>query len=491
MMKKIAIIGAGVSGMTAAIYCLKSGFDVTVYEQHSRSGGLCSGWKRKGYSFEGAVHWINDSGLNDPLYSLWRETGILGENVKNYRSDPYFVYTYNGTNICIYRDIDRLKAHLLEISPEDTKAIETLYRDVQTMRKLKIPLMDIRGLKTKNKNRINLPLLLNMIPQIVKLPRWSKYSAKEYAAAFKHPGIRKALGEFIVYKKFGSLSLLHTMACFMDSGVYPEGGSLNLGKRMEDKINALGGRILFNTKADRIIFEGNTACGLEIQGEKILCDAVIVTQDLLTAENLLKKPLNDKWIQSAKNDPPVQTTFACIGVRDDLRDVPYAFAFDEEISVGGIQYDCMTLTNYANHTDYAPPGCSSLTCSFTGDSYEYWKELKKNGTYAEEKLRLANELGQLLEKHLPRLKNKIEVIDIATPLTYERYTGSYRGAWMTILEKKARPSLPRSIPAKYKRLYLAGFRTKAPGGLPIALLSGFKASQYACKDFGMTFEGNR
>jgi len=50
-MKKVAIIGAGVSGMTAAIYCLKSGFDVTVYEKHSISGGLCTSWTRKGIYF--------------------------------------------------------------------------------------------------------------------------------------------------------------------------------------------------------------------------------------------------------------------------------------------------------------------------------------------------------------------------------------------------------------------------------------------------------
>jgi phytoene dehydrogenase-like protein len=487
-MKKIAIVGAGVSGMTAAVYCLKSGFDVTVYEQHSKSGGLCSGWKRKGYSFEGAVHWINDSGKTDPIYRLWRDTGILGDEVKIFRSDPYFVYNYKGTDVCIYRDIERLRRHFLEISPQDKKTIERLYNDVQAMRKVKIPLFYIPGLKSRDKNRFDLLMFIKMVPGFLSLPRLSKYSAKEYAAAFSHPGIRKALGEFVVYQKFSNLSLLHTMACFMDSGVYPQGGSLDLGKRVEDKVKALGGRIIFNTRADKVIFEGDTAQGLEIRGEKVLFDGVIVTQDLLTAENLLERPLKDRWIRAAAYDPPVQTTFVSIGVRDDHRDLPYAFALDEDICVGNIQYDCMTLTNYSEHTDYAPPGCSSLTCSFTGDSYAYWKELKEKGTYAEEKQRLADELKRLIEKNMPRLKDKIEVMDIATPLTYERYTGSYKGAWMTVLVKNKSPSLPPVIPSAYKRLYLAGFRTKAPGGLPVAVLSGFRAAQHACRDHGMVFE---
>ena len=488
-MKRIAIIGAGVSGMTAAIYCLKSGYDVTVYEKHSKSGGLCSGWKRKGYSFEGAVHWINDSHPDDPMYRIWRDTGILGEGIPVFRSDPYFVYRINGEDVSIYRDINKLKKHFLEISPGDKKAIEMLRRDVQTLRKVKIPIMDIPGLKAKNKSRLNIPMLLKMLPSVFLMRRLAKYSAKEYAAFFKHPGIRKALGEFVVYEKFSSLGLLHTMACFMDSGVYPKGGSLDLGKRMEDKLLSLGGRILFNTKADRIILDNKTTCGIEVQGEKIPYEAVIVSQDLLTVDSLLGEIPRDEWIQAAKDDPPVQTTFAAIGVRDDLRDLPYAFAFDEDITVGGIQYDNIVLTNYAEHTEYAPPGCSSLTCSFTGDSYEYWKECRDNGTYEEKKLLLADELKRLIEKNMPRLKDKIEVINIATPLTYERYTGSYKGAWMTVLLKDKTPYLPRSVSADYKHLYFAGFRTKAPGGLPIAALSGFNAAQYACRDFGMVFEG--
>jgi len=487
-MKRVAVIGAGVSGMTAAIYCLKSGFDVTVYEKHFKSGGLCSGWKRNGYSFEGSVRWINDSAKTDPLYRLWRDTGILEDTLKVFRSDPYFVYNYNGTDIYVYRDIEKLKTHWLEISPEDKKAIETLYRDLQTMRMLKIPLMDIPGLKTKNKNRINFPLLLKMVPGLLKTGRLSKYSAKEYAAVFKHPGIRKVLGKLIVYEQFGSFSLLHTMACYTDSGVYPEGGSVALGKRMEDKISALGGRIIFNSKVDRIIFDGKKACGLEIQGEKIPFDAVIVTQDLLTVQDLLGKPPEDKWIQAAAYDPPVQTVFAAIGVREDLRDLPFSFAFDEDITVSGIKYDSIMLNNYAEHTAYAPAGCSSLTCSFTGDSYAYWKTQKENGSYDQKKQALADELSRAIEKNMPRLKGKIDVIDIATPLTYERYTGAYKGAWMTVLLKGKMPSMPRSKSKNYKNLYFAGFRTKVPGGLPIAMLSGYRAAQYACKDCGMTFE---
>ena len=488
-MKKIAVIGAGVSGLTAAIYCLRSGFDVTIYEQHSKSGGLCTGWKRKGFSFEGAVHWVNDSDETAPLYRIWRDTGILGDGLKTHRRDPYCVYDYQGTNISLYRDIDKLKEHFLEISPNDKQAVEMLYRDVQLIRPLKVPLTDIPGLKTRNKSRLDIPALLKMTPGLLSLNRLSNYSAVEYAAAFKHPGIRKAIGEYVVYKKFGSLSLLHTMAAFTDNGVYPEGGSLALSKRMEEKVYSMGGKIVFNTKADKVIVENRQARGVKIQGENLYYDAVIVSQDLLTVEKLLDEAPTDKWIKDSKNAPPVQTAFASIGASEDLTDFPFGYAFDEAINVAGIQYDSILIRNYAAHKNYAPPGCSSITCSFTGDTYDYWKEHKEKGTYNEQKQIFADELKSLLEKNIPRLSGKIEVLDVATPLTYERYTGSYRGAWMTVLLKDRKTSMPTVVPSGITKLYFTGFRTKAPGGLPIAVLSGFRAAQHACRDLGIMFEG--
>ena len=477
------------SGMTAAIYCLRSGFDVTVYEQHSRSGGLCTGWKRQGFTFEGALHWLNDSNEADPMYRLWHDTGILEDGVKTYRGDPYCVYDHQGTKINLYRDLDKLKDHLLEISPDDEKAIKMLYGDVQTLRPIRIPIMDIPGLKARYKSRLDIPALLKMAPVISKMKRLSAFSALEYAAAFKHPAMRKAIGQIIVNKEFGSFSLLHTMANFMKSGVYPEGGSFGASERMEKKINSMGGRILFNTKVDRVIIENRQARGLEIQGEKFLFDAVIVSQDLLTVDKLLHEMPGDRWVRAAKSNPPIQSTFASIGVRANLTDAPFCFIFDESINAGGIQYDTISIRNYAAHTNYAPSGCTALTSQFIGDSYDFWNDQKQRGTYGEQKQQFADELKCLLEKYMPQLSGKIEILDVATPLSYERYTGAYRGAWMTVMPKDRMSGLPSVVSSEYKKLYFIGFRTKVPGGLPIALVSGFRAAQYACRDHDMVFEG--
>ena len=56
-MKKVIVIGAGISGLTAAVYARRSGFEAVVLEKAGSPGGVSTNWVRKGYTFEGGVHW--------------------------------------------------------------------------------------------------------------------------------------------------------------------------------------------------------------------------------------------------------------------------------------------------------------------------------------------------------------------------------------------------------------------------------------------------
>ena len=88
-MKNIVVIGAEISGLSAAIYAQRSGFEVTLCEQNSVAGGVCTSWKRKGYLFEGAVHWMTGSSPKTALYQLWKETGALNDGVKVFLDEPF------------------------------------------------------------------------------------------------------------------------------------------------------------------------------------------------------------------------------------------------------------------------------------------------------------------------------------------------------------------------------------------------------------------
>ena len=53
--KSILIIGAGVGGLSAGCYAAMNGYRTTIVEMHSRPGGVCTSWTRKGYVFDGCI----------------------------------------------------------------------------------------------------------------------------------------------------------------------------------------------------------------------------------------------------------------------------------------------------------------------------------------------------------------------------------------------------------------------------------------------------
>ena len=136
---KAAIIGSGVSGLSAGCYLQMNGFATGIYEQHSAPGGLCTSWKRGDYTFGSGFQWLLGSSPASPFYQLWSElldmdslTFIQHEvrmeiEVKTNRD-------INGSKIFhLYTNLARLERYMLDIAPEDRVPILRL---IQTMRKI-------------------------------------------------------------------------------------------------------------------------------------------------------------------------------------------------------------------------------------------------------------------------------------------------------------------------------------------------------------------
>lgn len=67
MDKHILIIGAGIAGLAAGCYARMNGYCATIFELHDLPGGLCTAWERKGYVFDGCIHYLFGSGEGQPF----------------------------------------------------------------------------------------------------------------------------------------------------------------------------------------------------------------------------------------------------------------------------------------------------------------------------------------------------------------------------------------------------------------------------------------
>jgi phytoene dehydrogenase-like protein len=305
----------------------------------------------------------------------------------------------------------------------------------------------------------------------------------------------------VVTEESSALALVFTLATLASGdGGYPAGGSLGMARRMADKFEALGGTIRFNSPVDRVVVKNGAACGIAAAGAEIPAAAVIVTQDTLAAADaLFDPPFREPWIEKMrKNTRPMICTFISLGVEADLSGLPENLIFTTEspLVCGGREYRTLDVNNYSGYVfpgprgpqSYAPEGCTALTSILMGDSYGFWKQCREKGTYEAEKRRLAESFIEILEKKWPAVRGKTAVWDAASPLTYERYLRSYRGSFMSIMER----GIPPAYPVKAEsigNLYFAGQRLNPPGGLPYALETGRRAVQYLCRDRGAVFQG--
>lgn len=492
-MKKIVIVGSGIAGLSAGIYALQSGFDVTIYESHTIPGGASTSWRRGGYLFEGGLHWLTGSSPKTQLNRLWREVGALDDTVRVINCDPFLTVRAGGQTVCLYRDLQKTRKHFLEVAPEDRAEIERLCRYIQILSRVQMPVTDIKGVRVKTKNPPPVGLLFAMLPALPRMKKYSGLTVSEYAEQFSNPAIRMLLKNMIG-EDYNAAGLLFTLATFASGdGGYPEGGSLAMAGRMAAKFRSLGGEIHYRSEVEKVLVQDGAAKGVLVGGEEIPADAVIVTRDTLSAiDTLFDEPIHEAWAEEMRaSTKPMLDTFVCLGVEADLSDLPEGMMTElpEPIDCGGIPINVIGFRNYAHYAGYAPKGCTALTLAVIGDNYDFWKARREDGTYAEEKRKFADSFIEALSAQFPQIRGKVAVWDVATPLTYERYLGSYKGSWMTAMPKgetnRRYPSKPESI----RNLYFAGQRLTTPGGVPVAVTSGRAAVQYLCLDQDAIFQG--
>ena len=488
MSKKIIIVGAGIAGLTAGIYARRSGFDVTLIEKHSISGGMCTSWKRKGYLFEGAMHWLTGSSPKTKIHKIWRDTGALSDDTAIFLHDPFVSVECGGKTICLYRDIDKTAKHLLSVAPEDTNLIHQLVKDVKSLSKMQMPVFDIKGVKSKEPQKMSPGVMFDMLPALPTMNRLGKLSCREYIERFGSKGIQRILR--VVPDDYQASSLIFTLATLNSGdGGSPEGGSLALASRMEKTFIDLGGNLLLNTQVQKINIENGVATGVALSDKTLTADAVIVAQETISAVNqLFDKPLNEPWLEElSKNAKSTNCTFVGIGVRAEMPNLIPEWKLSSPIHYAEETLEHLSFYSYSGYDGYAPKGGTAITTAFLDNTYDFWKRAKDEGNYKELKQALAEQICKALCDKYPQATDNIEVIDIATPLTYERYTSAYQGSWMTGIGTKDKmkqyPSAVRSV----QNLYFAGHRLIPPGGLPAAAMSGRNAAQHICRQFGTVF----
>jgi phytoene dehydrogenase-like protein len=495
--KSIIIIGAGIAGLSAGCYGQMNGYRTRIFELHDKPGGLCTSWKRKGYTFDGCIYWLAGSKAGTPTNRIWQELGAV-QGRRFIEHDVYHHFEGNdGRALSIYTNLDRLERHMKELSPADADVIEEFCNSVRRF----APFAEVMSDPSGPSGLLDgIKMVVRMLPLVGKLLKYTKTSKSEFSERFSDPLLRQAFTTTIDALDVPIMVLIGILALMNNrDGGCPIGGSLEFSRAIERRYLDLGGQIHYRSRVERILVEpdpagrADRAVGVRlVDGTEHRADVVISAADGRTTifDMLEGRYVSDK-VRSYYENLPVWPSWVqvSLGIARDLSDqeAKVCYQLDEPIHIAGEKVEYISYRHFCQDPSMAPAGKSAVTTILMSD-HSYWKELyKEPERYEAEKKDIAAKVIDQLERRLPGIAERIEVVDVSTPMTVERYTGNWQGAmegWMittdNMLQMIMSKGMDKTLPG-LDGFFMIGQWVQPGGGVPPMALLGRDVIGMICK----------
>jgi len=473
--KQVVIVGAGVAGLSAGIFCARAGLDCAIYEGHTTVGGNLTGWVRNGHTIDNCIHWLTGTREGNELNSLWKEVGVLDDRTSVHRRPYFYESEWQGERLglsgCPYETANRMTT----LSPCDEREIDRFIRTVLALEPI------VAGGTWNEKSEI-----LARIPDLIY---YKRMTLAELASKFHHPLLRLCMTDYLS-GEFSALALLCAYAAYASgNGSLPVGGSLSAAERMERTCRAAGCEIHTGTRVQKITVKNGRATGILLEnGKKILADYVIAACDpSITFTRLLPHDLFPARLEKRINDPrapifsAVQIAFSC-----DKEALPaFGTRIIEAPEVGGVNNGRLPLREYSDEEGFAPDGKTVLQAYLfqkEKDANEWIRLSRDPARYRARKDALAELVTQQILAAFPSLSGHMTVLDIWTPATYHRYFGARAGAFLSNAMTPTASLITHSTHIPHLRGFsLATQWLSSPGGLPTAVKAGKRAATDAAR----------
>ncbi len=483
--RSIAIIGGGIAGLSTGVYALANGYHARIYEHHSAAGGVCTAWTRGEYTFDCCLHWLMGAKPGCAMHALYEEVGALASGrlvpIDRYASA---VDEATGRRLDVTRDLDRLAADLRALSPADSRFSDRFVRDIRRFVGVDLPGPDFgTGFAAQAR------ALWQMRPLLTFLARRGNRSVGQVAQAandrFLHLAVKHLFAPEVPY-----LFLLMILAGLANGELASiEGGSAGFAEAIERRYRALGGEMSFSTDVQQVVVENDRAVGVRLaDGSTHRADIVVSTADgRSTIFDMLGARYADAAVRHRYNTWPVFEPLVLVdfGLRAKwpASADSTSFFLEKPMLVAGQPVGEFFVRTFSRHPGVAPEGHSVAQVLMTTDWYAWHRLAQDRGAYAAEKARIADELAERLEPHLSGIRGAIEEVDVATPLTFWRYTRNYRGAYegFMMTPKTMTTRVPKTLPG-LKKFYMAGQWVEPGGGLPAVIASGKNVVRLICRD---------
>jgi phytoene dehydrogenase-like protein len=517
----VIVVGAGIAGLTASAFLAKSGYTVLLLEKQEKVGGCINSFKKEGFTFDGGIRAVENSGV---LFPMLRQLGIDIELIKNDVSIGL------ENDIIRLKSIDNLKDYknlLNKYFPEDLSGIEKIISEIKKIMNYMDVLYGIDNplfldMKKDRKYLIKVivPWIFKYILTIRKIEKL-KGPVRKYIKSFT---MNKSLIDIIAQHFFRDTPTFFALGYFkiyLDY-FYPKGGMQMLPEKLEKYILGFSAEIKNDTEIKKIdpeLRQLSDEKGNTYKYKKLIWAADLKTlYKIIDIDSIKNNKIRMKIIAKKKamaekiGGDSIFTLYLCLDLNKKyFSDIstshffytPYSRGLSESgnIDFSDKQKTMKWLKEYfkfntyeiacpvLRDTDLAPKDKTGLIISTLFD-YSIAKRIFESGWYDEFKLLNENIIIDTFDKTVyPGIKDKIICKFSSTPLTFFNTHGNSEGAitgWaFTNKEIPAENRLIKisnSTKTPIPDILQAGQWTFSPSGLPVSILTGKLASDHILRN---------
>lgn len=487
--ESMIIVGGGVAGLATGCYAQMNGYRSRIFEMSGQTGGVCTSWPRGPYVLDSCIQWLMGTRPGSTYNQVWQELGALtGREVVNH-SEFMRIEGRDGRTLIVYTDADQFEQQLRELAPADAAISHDLCEAIRHVAAL-----------DRSSGVAQAMHALRAVPDFV---RWRGPTWQEFAARFTDRFVRDAIRSIFDSPDFPFLGGVFMLAWMHagDAG-YPIGGSLAFAQAIEQRYQDLGGTTTCHARVKEILIEDKRAAGVRLaDGSEHRADIVVSAADgHTTVFDLLHSKFVSAALQRYYAQLPIVSGIVqvSLGVARDFTNEPHVVSFPlrTPVPIAGEVREQITVRHLAYDPTLAPAGHATLNVILNTD-YARWAALvADHAAYEEAKHECSTAVIAALDERFPGLASAVEVVDVATPMTWEWSTGNWRGAfegWLPTRHSMVlgmAGGMPRTLPG-LSDFYMTGQWVVVGGGLPGVAPEGRALVKRLCREDGKAFVTTR
>ncbi|UFH32369.1 phytoene desaturase [Chryseobacterium sp. C-71] len=284
-MSKIAIIGSGFSGLSAAAYSAKKGHEVHVFEKNSSLGGRARKFiTDNGYTFDMGPSWY---WMPDIIENFFTDFGKkTSDFFQLIPLNPQFEMVFSDGNMQIPHDYNEMK-NLFESTEKGAgKKLDEFMEDAQY--KYEVGMKDFVNKPCHSWFEFVSPKIAKSALKLDLLSNFHKFVRKY----FKNPKLIMLMEFPVIFlgaapKDIPALYSLMNYGGYKLGTWYPMGGFSKIIDAMAEVAKEQGVQFHLNSNIDSIKINQNKATAVSVNGKDIEFDSVIASSDYHHTENSL------------------------------------------------------------------------------------------------------------------------------------------------------------------------------------------------------------